>query len=268
MPPPAPNTVARPTTLGACQVRLQLSMLLLPIDDAGELLGDEVHLVRRLRAAEQPERVRAVPVDARRANPAAARSSASSHVAGRSAPFSRTSGWVSRVSFSAYPITSPRSSKGPENRLRYVHDAIPGPKRQWRTGHFDESGDSTRFLSSCRNQVRKDLILLAGVAAIVAPLLRESRTWHADEGPEVSELLRPRPATLTHLLLDRTAAPLVLPPQRRREAEQMIRVWQERAVHDVPAALLPDPDRLLASRAQPSMQPSASASPPAAAAWP
>jgi len=30
VPPPAPNTVARPTTLGACQVRLQLSMLLLP----------------------------------------------------------------------------------------------------------------------------------------------------------------------------------------------------------------------------------------------
>src|SRR5437899_9216463 len=31
VPPPAPNAVARPTTLGACQVRLQLSMLLLPI---------------------------------------------------------------------------------------------------------------------------------------------------------------------------------------------------------------------------------------------
>ncbi len=30
VPPPAPKTVARPTTLGACQVRLQLSMLLLP----------------------------------------------------------------------------------------------------------------------------------------------------------------------------------------------------------------------------------------------
>ena len=30
VPPPAPNTVARPTTLGACQVRLQLSMQLLP----------------------------------------------------------------------------------------------------------------------------------------------------------------------------------------------------------------------------------------------
>jgi hypothetical protein len=31
VPPPAPKTVARPTTLGACQVRLQLSMLLEPI---------------------------------------------------------------------------------------------------------------------------------------------------------------------------------------------------------------------------------------------
>ena len=28
--PPAPNTVARPATLGACQVRLQESMSLLP----------------------------------------------------------------------------------------------------------------------------------------------------------------------------------------------------------------------------------------------
>ncbi len=27
VPPPAPNAVARPTTLGACQVRLQLSIL-------------------------------------------------------------------------------------------------------------------------------------------------------------------------------------------------------------------------------------------------
>lgn len=31
VPPPTPKTVARPATLGACQVRLQLSMLLLPI---------------------------------------------------------------------------------------------------------------------------------------------------------------------------------------------------------------------------------------------
>ena len=33
VPPPAPKTVARPTTLGACQVRLHESMLLLPITD-------------------------------------------------------------------------------------------------------------------------------------------------------------------------------------------------------------------------------------------
>ena len=31
VPPPAPKTVARPTTLGACQVRLQLSMLFEPM---------------------------------------------------------------------------------------------------------------------------------------------------------------------------------------------------------------------------------------------
>src|SRR5438552_1012179 len=31
VPPPAPKTIARPATLGACQVRLQLSMLLLPM---------------------------------------------------------------------------------------------------------------------------------------------------------------------------------------------------------------------------------------------
>jgi hypothetical protein len=30
VPPPAPKTVARPTTLGACQVRLQLSTLFVP----------------------------------------------------------------------------------------------------------------------------------------------------------------------------------------------------------------------------------------------
>ena len=31
VPPPAPNTVARPTTLGACQVRLHESMLFEPM---------------------------------------------------------------------------------------------------------------------------------------------------------------------------------------------------------------------------------------------
>ena len=31
VPPPAPNTAARPATLGACHVRLQLSILFVPM---------------------------------------------------------------------------------------------------------------------------------------------------------------------------------------------------------------------------------------------
>ena len=82
---------------------------------------------------------------------------------------------------------------------------------------------------------------LAGVAAIVAPLLRESRSWHADQGPEVSELLRPRPAETLDALgywIDRRRRLPFYRLSDRREAEQMIRVWQERAVRDVPAAPL------------------------------
>jgi hypothetical protein len=82
---------------------------------------------------------------------------------------------------------------------------------------------------------------LAGMAAIVAPLLRESRTWHADQGPQVSELLRPRPAETLDALgywIDRRRRLPFYRLSDRREAEQMIRVWQERAVHDVPAAPL------------------------------
>jgi len=80
---------------------------------------------------------------------------------------------------------------------------------------------------------------LAGMAAIVAPLLRESRTWHADQ--EVSELLRPRPAETLDALgywIDRRRRLAFYRLSDRREAEEMIRVWQERAVHDVPAAPL------------------------------
>ena len=63
---------------------------------ARELLRQEVHLVRRLGAREDPERRRRVGLPGARRMPAAARSSASSHVAGRSTPPSRTSGVVSR----------------------------------------------------------------------------------------------------------------------------------------------------------------------------
>ena len=75
-----PNTVARPATLGACQVRLQLSMLFEPITDARELLRGEVHLVRALRTAEEAERLGAVLV---RRPPAARRRAVERFVPGR-----------------------------------------------------------------------------------------------------------------------------------------------------------------------------------------
>src|SRR5262249_5974702 len=94
--PPAPRMVVRPTTEGACQVLLQLSTLLLPktwraIFDARKLtsLVDLEQL--KIPAAYLPVRSRL------RRNPSAARSRASSHEVGRSAPFTRTSGWVRRA---------------------------------------------------------------------------------------------------------------------------------------------------------------------------
>jgi hypothetical protein len=79
------------------------------------------------------------------------------------------------------------------------------------------------------------------MAAIVAPLLHESRAWHADQGPEVAELLRPRPAETLDALgfwIDRRRRLPFYRLSHRREAEEMIRFWQERAVRDVPAAPL------------------------------
>ena len=63
VPPPAPNTVARPTTLGACHVRLQLSMLLLPMTLRANFCATKLTSFVALRAAEQPERLRAMLVD-------------------------------------------------------------------------------------------------------------------------------------------------------------------------------------------------------------
>src|SRR5690349_20965954 len=105
VPPPAPNTVARPTTLGACQVRLQLSMLLVPTATranfcATKLTSFEAFEHEKIPSAFGP------PAATAELMPAAARSSASSHVAGRSTPLSRTIGSVSRVRVFAIPITS------------------------------------------------------------------------------------------------------------------------------------------------------------------
>jgi hypothetical protein len=95
VPPPAPNTVARPTTLGACQVRLQESTLLLPITERANFWARKFTSFVAFEQLKRPKDVGpAGPVLGR--NPEAARSSASSHVAWRNSPFSRTRGCVRR----------------------------------------------------------------------------------------------------------------------------------------------------------------------------
>ena len=83
VPPPAPNTVARPATIGACQVRLQLSMLLLP---RTARLNFWAAKLTSLVAFEQLKTPNVVgPCCAFAAwKPATIRSSASSQLAGRS----------------------------------------------------------------------------------------------------------------------------------------------------------------------------------------
>jgi hypothetical protein len=112
-----------------------------------------------------------------------------------------------------------------------------------------EPATSTEAALHLANRYRSRVVIrhakigyrLVGMAAMVAPLLRESRTWHADQGPEVSELLRPRPAETLDALgywIERRRRLPFYRRSDRREADHMIRVWQERAVHDVPAAAL------------------------------
>src|SRR2546430_5908392 len=93
-PPPAPNTVARPTTLGACQVRLQLSTLFVPSTTRANFC---VAKFSSFVAFEQLKSPVIAPSSSALRKPAAARSSASSQLASRSAPSSRTSGLVRRT---------------------------------------------------------------------------------------------------------------------------------------------------------------------------
>src|SRR3981081_4466722 len=104
VPPPAPNTVARPATLGACQVRLQLSMLLLCITARANFWAMKFISFVLLEQLNMPNALG--PLSLAAANPAAALSSASSQDAGRSRPPSLTSGSVRRTSPS--PITKTR----------------------------------------------------------------------------------------------------------------------------------------------------------------
>src|SRR5512141_494393 len=89
--PPAPKTVARPTTLGACHVRLQLSMLLLP--NAARASFDARKFTSLLDLEHEKIPIAFFPCAERfRLNPTAARSSASSQLARRNSPWSRTRG--------------------------------------------------------------------------------------------------------------------------------------------------------------------------------
>ena len=84
VPPPAPKTVVRPTTLGACQVRLQLSTLLLPITARVNFWAMKFISFVVLEQLNMPNAFG--PLVRARAKPAAARSRASSQVAGRKRP--------------------------------------------------------------------------------------------------------------------------------------------------------------------------------------
>src|SRR6267143_4523357 len=95
VPPPAPNAVARPTTLGACQVRLQLSMLLLPMATRVNFWAMKFISFVVFEQLNMPNAFG--PAALALANPSAARATASSHDAGRRRPPSRTRGWVKRT---------------------------------------------------------------------------------------------------------------------------------------------------------------------------
>jgi hypothetical protein len=93
-----PNTVARPATLGACQVRLQLSMLFEPMTTRANFWAAKFISFVLFEQLKSPNDVG--PWRSTTAlKPVAARSSASAHDARRSgAPRrSRTSGWVTRA---------------------------------------------------------------------------------------------------------------------------------------------------------------------------
>src|SRR3954451_25371837 len=93
VPPPAPKTVARPTTDGACQVRLQESMLLVPITARANFWAMKFISLVDFEQEKKPTAVGPASRFAVR-SPSAARWIASGHDAGRNSPSSRTNGWV------------------------------------------------------------------------------------------------------------------------------------------------------------------------------
>src|SRR6267378_52922 len=115
VPPPAPNTVARPATLGACQVRLQLSTLLLPMATRVNFCAMKFISLVVLEQLNIPNPLG--PSARAFANPAAAASRASSQDAGLRRPPSRTNGCVRRWSPSTIANTIlPTRPPGPDLR--------------------------------------------------------------------------------------------------------------------------------------------------------
>src|SRR5947207_10262177 len=105
VPPPAPKTAARPATLGACQVRLQLSMLLLPMTTLANFCARKFSSFVAFEQLKIPKACGPCFSTERR-KPCVVRSRASSQVAGRRFPLSRTMGIVSRLPL-ALTIYSP-----------------------------------------------------------------------------------------------------------------------------------------------------------------
>src|SRR5579872_4477455 len=108
VPPPAPNTVARPATLGACQVRLQLSTLLQPTTTRANFCARKLSSFVVLEQLNRPNAL-GPPASIAARIPVAARSSASSQVAGRSSAPSRTNGRVMRVKLCLICLREPAS---------------------------------------------------------------------------------------------------------------------------------------------------------------
>jgi hypothetical protein len=77
----------------------------------------------------------------------------------------------------------------------------------------------------------------AGVATVVLPAIREARAQRSD--PLLREMLRPDPAQVLESLgfwVERRRSLPIYRLSARREAEQMIRVWQARAIEQIPQA--------------------------------
>lgn len=77
----------------------------------------------------------------------------------------------------------------------------------------------------------------AGIAAVVLPVIRQTREQNGD--PLLREMLRPDPAQALESLgfwVERRRSLPIYRLSARREAEQMIGVWQTRAIAQIPQA--------------------------------